>query len=431
MPKPAIHIVTEEIPVLKSTVDILKDVVPEAVITATYDKNSMTENSHSHKEKTEHSESSSKKHKSKKKKKKKKSKKHSEDTDQESESNTDANTEKKKHKKKKDKHKKKSKKKKNDSDEESKEEKTETETETGKSKDKKKKNKKKHKGKKKNKEEEDEVENSETKIVKKKKNRNGLKVFKIDKNKILLVSLTLNNFSQFYAAKPQTKIGIEMGMLAKPFKSMEKEGVLTISMARNDERHLDLTLNKKGGSVDTWQIETLDLNEKAYKIPQSKFDIIITMNCAEFHKVCKKMQGMDCEYIEIRCNKKIARFSSLGEGISVCNEYPASEDTEDGGVHIKCHKKGDDDLVAVKNVYELRHFILFSKCKDICHNVRLYLKKDYPVFLKYTVGTLGTMLVGVSPICDKNLHEDIQDDDSYDPSDKTYYKRTEIKAKDD
>ena len=383
MPNYSLYIKTEEIAVLKSTIEILKDVIQETIICATYNKENNEKNNSNNDGNDDIDDKNKSKSKSKSKlnentpKKRDKTERKIKETDTSQEKKPSSKTSKKK-------------------DIETTQKSENTDTETNK---------------------------------KPKKIKNALKIFKLDKNKILLVSLQLTNFSEFFASKSQTKIGIEMAMLAKPFKSMEKEGVLTISMNKGDNRHLNLTLEKKEGtSLDTYQVNTLDLDEKSHKIPELKFDIIITMKCAEFHKICKSMQNMDCEHIEIKCNKKVAVFSSLGDGITVCKEYTASDDTEDGGVHIKCTQKNKNDVVAVKNVYELRNFILFGKCKDICHDVRLYLKKNYPVFLKYTVGSLGTMLVGVSPICEKNLHENMDEDDSYDPADTTYYKRTEIKA---
>ena len=249
-------------------------------------------------------------------------------------------------------------------------------------------------------------------------------------NRNLLVSVKLKNFTKFYASKSQTKIGVDLEMLSKPFKSMEKEGILCISMNEGDNTHLNLTLRREKISNDIYTIDTLDLNEKRGYVPSPEFNIIITMKCDEFHKICKNMYNMSCTYIEIECNKNVVRFSSLGDGIRECKEYSTSDNTEDGCVHIKCYNK-NNEIVSVKNVYELKHFILFGKTKYICRDVQIYLKKKFPVFLKYSVGGLGDMLVGVSPISEETLHNEVNDDDSYDPTDPTYYKRTEIKAIDE
>jgi hypothetical protein len=170
------------------------------------------------------------------------------------------------------------------------------------------------------------------------------------------------------------------------------------------------------------------LNEKRGHVPKHNFEVIITMKCDEFHKLCKNMYNMSCKFIEITCNKNVARFSSIGDGLKVCKEYSKSETTEDGGINIKTDKKSKD-LISVKNVYDIKHFMLFGKTKQICTEVRIYLKNKFPAILSYKIAALGTMIVGVSPVVEETLHNGDSDEEGDDNT--LLYKRTEIEKIDD
>jgi hypothetical protein len=46
--------------------------------------------------------------------------------------------------------------------------------------------------------------------------------------------------------------------------------------------------------------------------------------------------------------------------------------------------------------------------------MQLYLKNDYPLFIHYTIGLLGKMLVGLSPVDEKNIKRDNDYDENID-----------------
>jgi proliferating cell nuclear antigen PCNA len=253
-----------------------------------------------------------------------------------------------------------------------------------------------------------------------------IKILKIDDNKTLLTHIVLkaNKFKKFYCKYPKYRIGVELGVLFKPFKAMEKDGLLSINIDEDNNQILNLDMSKEDDKFAShYEIKTLDLNEKKWKLPESKFTAVVTMECTEFHKICREMHNMQCDYIEIRCTKNTIRFSSIGESIRVVKEYESG-----GKVSIKANKK--DSIVAITNIYELSHFTLFSKCSNICDNVQLFLRHEFPIFARYTIGALGHMLIGVSPICERNIGDNDKEDD-YNPADKVLYPRTEIKTKDE
>ena len=43
------------------------------------------------------------------------------------------------------------------------------------------------------------------------------------------------------------------------------------------------------------------------------------------------------------------------------------------------------------------YLILFTKCTNLCNQINLYIKNDYPLIIKYTVASLGTIKLCLAP----------------------------------
>ena len=51
----------------------------------------------------------------------------------------------------------------------------------------------------------------------------------------------------------------------------------------------------------------------------------------------------------------------------------------------------------VQGIFELRYLIIFTKCTNLCSDVTLYLKNDYPLIVRYSIGFLGEIKLVLSP----------------------------------
>ena len=53
---------------------------------------------------------------------------------------------------------------------------------------------------------------------------------------------------------------------------------------------------------------------------------------------------------------------------------------------LNFNKQSDD---YISGNYSLKYINLFTKSTNLCNTIELYLKKDYPLIMKYNVGTIG------------------------------------------
>jgi len=270
-----------------------------------------------------------------------------------------------------------------------------------------------------------ESSNLKTDIKKTEDDEGGIRIFNIDDHQTLLIFVKLfsSEFLKFDCKYSNYDIGVELNPIYKAFKTMDKEGILSLYVDEDDKQQLNLDVStSETKCITNYQIKLLDLNAKKWELPPSKFTLIVTMDCNEFHKICRNMQSVNCEFIEITCTEKKIIFSCVGDSSRISRCY------ENGGgamgVKIKCLK--NKKLIIVKNVYELKYLTMFNKCNNICSEIQIFLKDEYPMFIKYSIASMGQMIVGLSPITEKNLNRN----SNYNPNNDIHYERTEIKMKD-
>ena len=51
----------------------------------------------------------------------------------------------------------------------------------------------------------------------------------------------------------------------------------------------------------------------------------------------------------------------------------------------------------IQGNFNLKYLVLFTKCTNLSNTVELYLKNDYPLIIKYTVASIGSIKLCLSP----------------------------------
>ena len=51
----------------------------------------------------------------------------------------------------------------------------------------------------------------------------------------------------------------------------------------------------------------------------------------------------------------------------------------------------------IQGIFSLKYLILFTKCTNLCNQIHMYIKNDYPLIIKYDVANLGEIKLCLSP----------------------------------
>ena len=132
------------------------------------------------------------------------------------------------------------------------------------------------------------------------------------------------------------------------------------------------------------------------KSTKVEFDVRITMPSNEFHKLFREMNNI-AEYVEIKCTSKNIIFTCKGD----CAERSTIYKSEEGGLNISNENKKIQSIV--QGIYEIKNIVLFTKCASLCNDLEIYMKNDFALTIIYTIATLGTITIALSPIKEENI----------------------------
>lgn len=283
----------------------------------------------------------------------------------------------------------------------------------------------------------DNITNNDQEKDKKKKSKlepddkldNGgiIKIMATDDHKTLLIRVKLEakEFLRFNIKPAEYSAGIDLMQLYKYFKTI-KDGILTIYIDDENEQYIVFEVyNDEQKSTNEFKLKLMDIDNKIYSIPPANFVMTVTINCAEFHKLCRDMHQLS-EFIEITCTNKKISFSCQGDSASNTKTFENCNNKDaDKGVKIRCAKNNEDSKPEiVRAIFELKYLVMFNKCTNLCNEIQLFLRNEYPLFIQYSIATLGTMLIGLVPVDEKNFLKNTNENDKF-------YNDTEITIKDD
>jgi len=184
-------------------------------------------------------------------------------------------------------------------------------------------------------------------------------------------------------------IGLNMLNLFKLIKTMNNNDHLSLYIEKGNENQLCINIeNGEKACKTVYKLNILDLAEDKISIPAVQFNSVITMPSGDFQKYIRDMHNL-ANNVEIK---------SIGETLylSCKGDFAEQETTLGKAQHGMNFNISDKSIV--QGIYALKHLFLFTKCTNLCNNIEMYLRNDYPLIVKYAVGSLGEIKLCLAPI---------------------------------
>ena len=220
---------------------------------------------------------------------------------------------------------------------------------------------------------------------------NGIKLMAMDSTHTVLIHLKLDatNF-EFFNCNEKITIGVNMLNLFKLIKTMTNSETLTLFIEKNNENQLGIIIhNSEKNSQTTYKLNLLDIQDDDISIPPAEFETELTLPSGDFQKIIRDM-------INIGENMEI---TSIGNQLKlVCNGEFAHQETILGETNngLKFSTTQSPEL-PIQGIFSLKYLLLFTKCTNLCNQIHLYIKNDYPLIIQYAVASLGTIKLCLAP----------------------------------
>jgi proliferating cell nuclear antigen len=240
----------------------------------------------------------------------------------------------------------------------------------------------------------------------------GISIVAMNQSTSVLIRLKLpaKNFEKFYVkSRKPIMIGVNMMCFYKLIKTISNDDqMLTLFLEENDMNHLGIKIeNLEKNTSTTYKLNILDSDNNDLNIQNSEFEAVVTMQANDFQKIIRDMSNI-CDTVNIAFIDGIGTrntliFSGKGEFASQKTVLQAkeSESTE----------SGESKDIIIQGIYDLRNLSLFSKCANLCQNIDLFMKNNYPLIIKYQIANLGHVFLVLSH---KSVDETNESDDEYD-----------------
>jgi len=219
----------------------------------------------------------------------------------------------------------------------------------------------------------------------------GLSIQAMDSSHVALVALNLkeSGFQNYRALKAMT-LGLNIQNLSKIMKCAGNDDIITLKAEEDPSNITFVFENSKSDKVSEFNLNLLTIDSEQLSIPETEYSSIVTMNSAEFTRICREMSQIN-ETVTIETSKESIKFSVTGEigGGNITIQGNASEKKEEQTILEV------DEPVSLS--FALRYLNLFNKASNLSTQVRLSMSADTPLVVEYVMETLGSLRFYLAP----------------------------------
>jgi|TARA_B110001469_G_C9553617_1_gene274630 proliferating cell nuclear antigen len=220
----------------------------------------------------------------------------------------------------------------------------------------------------------------------------GLKLIATDNSESVLIHLKLHaeKFEEFYCPK-KTVIGVNMNNMFKLLKTMMNNDVLTISIEKDNPNKLNFKINNNDKNSQTiFHMNLLDISDNEISIPSVTFETELSFPSGDFQKLIRDMTNIG-DTIDIKSVGNTLLLNCQGDFAQQETTLTENQD----GLQFSLTSNPE---TPIQGIFSLKYLLLFTKCTNLCNQIHMYIKNDYPLIIRYDVANLGDIKMCLSPI---------------------------------
>lgn len=216
----------------------------------------------------------------------------------------------------------------------------------------------------------------------------GLKFSAVDGKKTAFVNLHLPDtwFDEYYC-EHKMYLGVSLKNLHALLKTANSHDVINIFVEKKTTEKLGISI-KSGEKVENlFYLNLIDEDQDDDTINDIEFDAIVTLPSAYFQRLCKDMKYLSDD-ITIKSSGSHLIIMCKGDFASQCTIINSM--ANESGIAVK-HIKQASEEDEFCDKYAANYLVSFNKASILCTTLELYMKRGYPLILKYNVGSEGEL----------------------------------------
>jgi len=220
-------------------------------------------------------------------------------------------------------------------------------------------------------------------------NESGIRICTMDSSHIILVHMKLDasKFESYYCNGEQM-IGVNMLNLNRLLKAINNNDTIALSMLEANKNELVIRVeNPDKNTIKISKLMLLDLDNTNMEIPPVEFSSVVTLPSQDFQKVCRDIANLS-DTVQITNTSKKLIMACKGD---FCSHEIILNDCEN--LKIESHEEN----TIYQGEFDSKMLLQFTKCTNLSTVIQLYLKNDYPLIIRYSVGSLGAIQICLAP----------------------------------
>lgn len=218
---------------------------------------------------------------------------------------------------------------------------------------------------------------------------NKIKIACINKNMTIVAYAILHghNFIECNA-KYNTTIGIDLRKLCNWFALTRNDDKIKIFV--NDDSNIFFErINEIRPSLPNHIQKSLLVSHVNWNHLKkcNEFDYTVMLDTKILNDTLKSMMHVN-EYIKITCDKNRIIFECNHDDKDIIKSFDNTE--------IEIHSQNESENITCKNIYNLEDINQIIFGSKLSQDTTLHIKNNFPLFVRYNIGCLGEMLIGVS-----------------------------------
>lgn len=235
---------------------------------------------------------------------------------------------------------------------------------------------------------------------------------------IIYIRLDACKFMEYTIEQQETTIEIELiddELFHQFISDISNNSLIEIYIDKNDFMHFKS--NNEIENTSLYHIKQITKSQKdPKKLPsETHFEFSVMMDPKYLSQILNEMSKIS-EFIEIGCSNDELTFIATNNNITHIKKYNKNNHDMETTIIAKnsvsqyTKKYIEKDIqimitstqqyqenVITQGIYKLEHLCTIKQFNTTTQNVNLYLKNDYPLFMCCDIGSLGKIMIGLTP----------------------------------
>jgi proliferating cell nuclear antigen len=215
------------------------------------------------------------------------------------------------------------------------------------------------------------------------KDTGGVRIIRLTEDKTVLIKMNIYaaNFEEFKCSK-KFSISACTFDLNGCFKNINNKCRSVMAyINKNNENILNVETINNQGSKTHCQIPITYNDLPDISLPATEFDCKSIINSKDFIDMCQYYKSIS-SYLNFIYKKNI---------LTIQDKKSDNNDNNLNKFKYNCASNSNSEDVYINTYYEYRYLLSLSKCIDTCENIEIYLKNNFPLVIKISIGNLGVM----------------------------------------